>query len=203
MPFLPFIPFLDMAEVVLMATCGGIQVVNTFNMQFTGSITNSDLANLYTAFDTWWQSNMRGGIGDDYHLDNIKVTDMTTVTGAVVQAPPTANPTGAVSGTVAPNNAAMVITSYTALRGRSYHGRNYWPAIPSGSLLTATQLTGAAVAANQAAYNALVTLVNAQNFFPVVASRYNNSTRRTVGVATAITSYVAKSLIGTQRGRMV
>lgn len=203
MPALPFIPFADCAEVIINGLCGGSQVIFTNAVRKVSTLSDGDLPTIHLIFDDWWQNYCRGSIGDDFVVQTIKVTNLNTVSSGVWEQPPSANPSGAVSGTIAPNNAAQLVSFKTASRGRSYRGRNYLPAIPSANLLDASHITTAAVTALNDAYDQLALSIVAGGYTHVVLSRYNAGVRRTVGVATPITNYIAKSLIATQRRRIL
>lgn len=199
---LPFIPFADCAEVVLKGTCGGANTNVTFGVRKTSSISDGDLPTIVDVFDTWWQGSLRGSLGDDYTLLTIKATNLDSQFAGVFEAAPTANPTGAVSGTIAPNNAAAVVSLKTAKRGRAFRGRNYLPAIPSSVLFDAQHITSAAAVALASAYEDLATFLNAAGFLHVVLSRQENGVVRTVGESTPITQYIGREKIGTIRRRI-
>jgi hypothetical protein len=153
-------------------------------------------------FDDFWQSELRGSVGDDFTLQTIKVTNLTTQFSGVFEAAPSANPTGAVSGTIAPNNAAQVVSLKTAKRGRPYRGRNYMPAIPSANLQDAQHVTTAAAGALETAYQNLGTALFVAGYRHVVGSRWENGVIRTVGEPTPITNYIGREKIGTMRRRI-
>jgi hypothetical protein len=202
MPFLPFIPFADCVEIALTGVYGLHIIVNTFACQKAGPITPTDLSAIGGVFDNWWQTNLRGSVSVNYTLDTIKMTDLTSVAGPTLSIPPSANPSGAATGTSVPNNVAVVTSAYTALRGRSYRGRSYLAAIPSSSLFSSEEITTTAQAAIQAAYDQLQTDLLTGGYTPVVLSRYNAGVRRTIGVPTPLVNFVTKRRMGTIRNRI-
>jgi len=199
----PYIPFEDCAEVVMNGMTGGSQTVWTLGVKKTSTLSDGDLPDIYDVFDFWWTNHMRGSVGDDFSLLTIRVTNLTTQFSGVYETSPTGDPLGAVTGTIAPNNAAMVISLKTANRGRSYRGRNYIPAVPSSFLQDANHITTTAAEDLQEAYELLATQLAAANYLHVVLSRQENGVRRTVGVATPVITYIGKTRIGTMRRRVV
>lgn len=198
----PFVPFADCAEVVLKGLCGGANANVTFGVKKTSTLDDGDLETIMSIFDEWWQTNLRGSVGDDFVLQTIKVTNLNSQFAGTFEGPPSDNPGGAVTGTIAPNNAAYVMSLKTARRGRAFRGRNYIPAIPSANLQDAQHVTTASATALAAAYVALALLLQAEGFIHVVLSRWENKVYRTTGEATPVQTYIAREKIGTMRRRI-
>lgn len=201
MPFLPFIPFLDCAEVVIQMTQQAIPWFLTSGWKFSTAVTLADLVALAGGIDTWITNELAPLISSNVNIVGIKVTGLTSAVDPTFVATPTTT-TGSLAGTVLSAQAAMVVTFATALRGRSYRGRNYVAGRVTGELLTVTQWNNAPVAAMGEAYQDLPDTMGPLGWTHVVLSRQNNNVRRTVGVATPVTSWTAKAQIATQRKRL-
>lgn len=203
MPFLPFIPFLDCAEVVYRFTQQSKLFFLTLGFQFNTAVTLTDLQTLETAADTWWTNFLAGQISTNCALNDIKVTGLTTATDPAFATPPATQAAGTLTGTVLDAASAMVVTFNTAKRGRSYRGRNYVAGRITADLQTISTWTSGRVAAVQNAYINIPSTFGPVNWSHVILSRQENSVRRTVGVATPVVSYTTKTQIGSQRGRLI
>jgi hypothetical protein len=112
------------------------------------------------------------------------------------------NPAGTASGNQSQDSSALTVTFITDLRGRSYRGRNYLPGMPNEATVNGSSWSVVKAAAMADCYDALRTLLIAEAFSHVVASRYHNGVRRTVGVATGVTQYRGNTKIAVQRRRI-
>lgn len=202
MPFLPYVPFLDCAEVAFIGTMGSQLIIFSLAVQKAGGFVGTDLDDVAAAALAWYGGHLRGSLADDYVLGEVKVTDLTTAVSPLVELPCATNCAGAVTGTAAPNNCAQVVSLKTAKRGRSYRGRIYLPAIPSSALFDASHITDAQATANGGAMEEWVSAMGDLSCTTVVLSRQADGVRRTVGVATAVTVFLPRTLIGTQRRRI-
>jgi len=109
---------------------------------------------------------------------------------------------GGVSGTQLPNNVTYTVQFKTALRGRSFRGRNYVPGIPqtgiSANNIDATLRTGLLDF-----YDTVRELALDNTCLWVVVSRVADGVERTTGVTTPITGpATADSFLDSQRRRL-
>ena len=135
----------------------------------------------------------RGAFPDTYILDEIRVTDLNTVTGPQVTIP--VNTAG--SGGDGVPAQCCVVELYTPLRGRSYTGRIFLPIaqteVTTGSgAVTSTEITNVsafitAIQTNWAGLTPASSLV--------VASRKKD-------LALVVTSFVIRNLVGWIRRRL-
>lgn len=145
---------------------------------------------------TWWTDHYALNCSETVSLREIVVTSMHSSTGPVLSFSPPTLETGDVSEDSLPNNVALTVSFRTALRGRSFRGRNYYAG------LTANQVTGNTVNSISAAsirdiYQDLVTGDMADIGTLVIASRFSGvdpdtgkPIPRDEGVATPVTSIV-------------
>jgi len=199
---LPFIPFAECCEVAFIGTMGSQLIIFSMGVQKIGGFLGTDQTDLANGALDWYGANLRGSLADDYTLQEVKVTDLATVDGAVVEVSCTTSCAGAASGAAAPNNCAQVVSLKTAKRGRSFRGRVYLPAIPSSALYDASHITSAQVTLNASAMGAWKDMLDVLGMETVVLSRFNAGARRTTGVATPVTQFLIRDLIGTQRRRI-
>lgn len=201
MPFLPFIPFPDCADIVLRFVQQGVPWFLTLGAKFNTAVTLADLQNLVNAIDSWFTTDLSPRISTNCTLQDIKVSGLTTnVDPVIVQSPTTS--TGSLAGTVLPAQAAMVVTFSTALRGRSYRGRNYVAGRVASEQFTVTEWNSVPIAAMNSAYANLPGQIGPSGWSHVILSRQNGGVRRTVGHAEPVVGYTAKALMATQRKRL-
>lgn len=202
MPALPFIPFVDCAESVLRFTLGGRPAFVTINTKRTGGYTLTDLQHLAEDLIAWWSADCRGNFSHELVLQDVKSSGLTTAVDPVATVACTTNCDGANVGASVPNQVAAVITRYTALRGRSYRGRMYWPGTPQDALGSTREITLLQQTALSLMISQLPGALATHGSGEVILSRYNGGVRRTIGVATAVTSYQVRTVLGTIRNRV-
>jgi len=106
--------------------------------------------------------------------------------------------TGAFSGTLVPDQVAMVVTFRTALAGRSHRGRAYIPGLPtaaldsSGYLWSVTNTDG--MTSDFGDWQSAMATSTSSMTHGVLS--------RSLGVITPVTSYQARRQIATQRRRL-
>jgi len=202
MPSLPFIPFADCAEAVCQGVMAGQAAYLTLAFNKPGGYVGTDLQDLADGIAGWLVAELAPLQQAGITWLAVKVTDLTTVSSPVVVSTVGLPVNGGVGGAALTNQACMVVSFKTALRGRSFRGRNYVPSLPPADLASTTEWAPTPIANFAEAYVDL-----AETFVPtgnvhVVLSRFNSSVRRTVGVFTTVTAYVARAPIGTQRRRI-
>jgi hypothetical protein len=202
MPFLPFIPFLDCADLVIHFTQQTSLWLLTMGFKYAGPVGVPELTTLTGAIDLWISGFLAAQIESTTTIDFIKATGLTTAADPVITVP-ASTPAGTLVGNVLTAQAAMCVTFHTANRGRSYRGRNFVAARVHGDLQTVTTWTAVRQAAIQNAYNNLPGIVAPTGWTQCILSRQNNSVRRLVGVATPVLAYEAKVQVATQRKRLL
>jgi hypothetical protein len=202
MPFLPFIPFLDCADLVIHFTEQSVQWLLTFGFKYSGAVGVPELNALLGAVDSWITSDLAGQIGTTDTIDFIRATGLTTAVDPSITLTP-ATTAGTLAGNVLSAQAAMVTTFVTALRGRSYRGRQFLGGRVHGDLLTTSAWTAARQAAVHTMYTNLPAAVGAVGWTHVILSRQLNNVRRVVGVSTPVVDYLTKVAIATQRKRLI
>jgi len=198
-----FIPFENVAEVVLVGSEFGQEVVSVHNFQFPEPLTTSILEALAGAVINSWIDNLAPLISSALDINSVKATDLTTVSSPGVTVPAPTGTDGDGAATAVPMNVALVLSEATDLRGRSYRGRVYQGGLPT----TALTNPGAVEDAYQVAFvNGYTTffgdIEDASTCVHVVCSRQNAGVPRTVGVATPVTQYSANINLDSQRRRL-
>lgn len=203
MPFLPFIPFLNCAEVVVEGQAAGQAAFITLGARFGGAIVGTALQDLADAVAGWVTTNLLPNLHAGLTINQIKATDLTTQFSPVVFSTVGLPASGSVGGAALTNQNAFVESFATLSRGRSNRGRVYVPGIPPGSLASTTTYSALFVAAMNTVFLALPTALSGVGWTHVILSRQENGIRRTIGQATVVTAYLGRVGVGTQRRRVI
>lgn len=174
----------------------------TFGLWFTqASFGVTEQETLAIALDGWVHSSLKTHISQDADYLGVTVYDQRSSSAPVVIENANAGAcTGAVD--ILPLNTALVLTFYTAARGRTARGRCYFAGVSEGNF-TDGAFTAGIAAALESAFGAMHTSVLSQNWTPVVVSKYENGLPRAAGLARAITDVQCRSVRpGTQRRRI-
>lgn len=184
-------------------TLSGQQIENVIHTDWTGAgPIDGHLSSLNISLIGWWATNLAPLLSDNLVLRGVRSTNLSSLTGSVVETAPTSATAGTVAQQSLPNNVAIVITEHTANRGRSYRGRKYVPGIPSNDENTPTEITGSDLAGLVAAWTTLIAHAAADGIILAVLSTFSNHVQRAAGVLTPITSMSANSAFDSQRRRL-
>jgi len=199
----PFVPFANCAEAVCIGSMAGQAAYLTLGFQHVGPFIGTDLQNLADGMANW----LVGALAPLQHAgitwSQVKVTDLTTVSSPVVVSTLGLPVNGSVGGAALTNQVAMVMSFKTALRGRSFRGRNYIPSLPPADLASTTEWANTPLTNFAAAYSTGLSANVPAVDTHVVLSRFNGGALRSIGVATPVTVYIARAAIGTQRRRII
>lgn len=201
MPF-PFVPFpVGTVETHLHFLYDGIpgENVNGWKTTDGSPLTPGNGATIATDLFTWWNGD-RAQFPSSTVFVGVTVIDLTSESGWVV------NSTGSIPGTnigvAVPNNAAMVATLQTGIRGRSYRGRNYVGGLPTSFLADQKLWTGAAVLAVDTVWDNLAGMSSLPLLQMAVLSRVDAGVRRTLGHAQGVTNIRINFPVYTLKGRL-
>lgn len=198
-----FVPFENVAEVVLIGSEAGQEIISVHNFQFPGALTTSILSALAGAVINSWIDNLAPILSTGLDLLAAKATDLTTVSSPSVTVPAPAGTDGNIDTAPVQMNVALVLSEATDSRGRSYRGRVYQAGLPIGALANPGAVTELYQTDFVNAYVAFFDDIEAASLCEhVVCSRRNDGALRTVGVATPITAYSANINLDSQRRRL-
>lgn len=197
-----FIPVPDAVEVVLRFTWGGQVVAITLSFKGIAPATVTTLTAIAGAVITWWQTNMRALTVTGVTLNSVSATALDSASAPGIVVPVTTSNVGTAAGSSSSNNVTLATTFLTALRGRSYRGRNYFVGMSVNNLANSIQANASFGTALQAAYVALGTAAAAAGFDWVVVSRYTANAPRVTGVSTVVTGVQQELYIDSQRRRL-
>lgn len=197
-----FIPVPDTAKATLQWSIAAQVVEITLHFYKTGGWDAASLTALCADLLAWFALELKPILWTSSVLTNINATDQTTISAPSIDAPVVSGGTGANGSTPAALNATAAVKFNTALRGRSYRGRNYVPTLPNNQLTSPVELQAALALAWASAYAALPTYLGGSSSDHVVASRYNAGAARVTGVHTPVTSYACDQSVDSQRRRL-
>lgn len=197
-----FIPFPDGARAVIVVGSATLEWTNTLWFEDLNG-PPADFQGLANYLHTWYGSNIMPYIDDSFQLKNVDVYDMSNVLGQVktsVNAPVS----GGYAGDAIPIHSALVVTFYSAARGRSGRGRNYISGLGEAGVSTTVVGDAAIVAGVEQGYDSLRQFVQQQTGFVwVVASQYSNGAPRTEVLPLQVERVSVRSaILGAQRRRI-
>jgi len=136
----------------------------------------------------------------EYGLDTADAPTFTDHAGTIANPYPIS---GTHTGTRMSDQVAVVNTLQTGMRGRSQHGRNYWPGVSEADLDGYSDLFPIVVEQwNTFMADFIENMVLAETPL-VVISRYSGGTPRLAGVMTNVVDNRCEHKLGTQRRRLM
>lgn len=206
---MPFVPVLNTALVEVRVLANGQKCENTLWFERATAYDEAVLTGLAEAVADWWVTECAPTISSGVQLVEVVATDQTTATGLQVSFAPVSPTFGGSTANIMPNNVTMAVSFRTALRGRSFRGRNYVVGF------TEDQVAGNSFVATldatwQANYAALIAVADGAGTAWVVASRFSGvdpvtgaPIPRAAGVTTPITNVVVvDSFVDSARRRL-
>lgn len=194
-----------LAELIFLTPSGKAENTLWFTKPTAWSI--GDAEAFAAALHTWFNDYGKFTLPDTIQLDLITITDMHTQFGFKVEYPVSPAVAGTIAGGQVPMNGTVTCSFKTAIRGRSFRGRNYVIALPRSAVVN-DQITIAHADLITEAYNNLVPSVEGEVPFEVehvVAGRRPLGTTPETydGVVTPIISYIVERTVDSQRRRLL
>jgi hypothetical protein len=199
-----FVPATNCAKVAVEGTWSGQSVIWTLWFTFGTSPSQSDLEAL--AQDVWSSlaSALQSSWASTYQVDRITATRQNSANDIQGVYDNGGTPlVGSGAGSSVPLNVSWVASFRTALRGRSFRGRNYIPGLLS-SILTAPGTGSAATLAGIAAAYVLHLITSPPTGWTwVVASHFTGGSPRANALLTPITSVIIDTFVDSMRRRLI
>jgi len=198
-----FVPFSSTVMVEFLCSQDNQRLENTLYFRGPQGFAYGNMQGLAAFLIDWWKTNLSPQQSAYLSLNTVRVTDLRTDTGLLVEESSGLPAQGAGQADPLPNSVTWSLTFSTMGRGRSSRGRNYVLG------LTEANVSGNTVAQiNATAYvNAYMLLVGinavAENWTWVVASRYSNGAPRPLGqVLDVVDVRYADLVVDCQRRRL-
>lgn len=206
MPFIP-VPNTALAEIRMLVDSQKVE--NTLYFLYDLPPNAADLNSLGEALVNWWVTNMAPLTPETTILREVVCTDISSESGPQVTNTPAADGFGTMATETLPSNCSFTISLRTALRGRSFRGRNYVVGLGISQVVGNNLVSGYADAFVDA-YTLLIGIAEALSSTWVVASRFSGvdpDTKKPIpriaGVTTPITTVLYVDLvIDSQRRRL-
>jgi len=206
---MPFVPVENTALVEVRMSLAEQKVENTLWVLNSEPWDGGSLEELCSEVVTWWGASYATITTDQVLLREVVATDQTSLTSATASVSGDSAPGSHIGGTL-PGNCSLAVSFRTAMRGRSFRGRNFVVGIPLEEMSSTNQVQTEYQSAVKDAYDAFATAISTASWTWVVASRFSGvdpdthlPIPREAGVTTPITSViVVDSIIDSQRRRL-
>src|SRR5205085_2724603 len=171
---MPFIPVTNAVEVEMRMVLDNQSIENTLYFSNTSAPEPISMRTLALNLTSWWTVSLAPQYPIEVVLREVVVTDLSSATGPQVSEVPSGGVPGTFGQPALPSNVSLAISFRTAMRGRSFRGRNYVAALTEGHVVNNT-VGSATVTAFVDAYNGILTTVTAtpSPWVWVIVSRYS------------------------------
>jgi len=166
----------------------------------SGAPTPTDLANVSSAGEAWWTSDLDALLDASATLDDVISTDI-TAQGAPQDIEDVGTP-GTNGGTEIGINTAICVSQRTAKRGRSYRGRAYVSGLNTSHVLNSAQMDATNAAAFASAFTGLASDLDVLGFDVVVASKQHNGVVTNPAEVNEVIAYIVDQNFDSQRRRL-
>lgn len=177
-------------------------VVITVCLDSGGLAGLTDVTNAANAVDAWMHNDVMPNLSDDLSYTGVTATGLATDTSPQFSVNRDPVIAGGQAAIALPSQIAIVTTYYTALRGRSFRGRSFWPGVPSTYQLANTNIITTTGQGNiVGAVANLPTHLIPFSLHHAVLSRRHGGVKRLIASAQPVTSYAINDTFDTQRRR--
>jgi hypothetical protein len=198
-----FQPCPNIASVTVTYLLTGLPVCNVFHVKAVTDGVAPDVSVIAETFVQWVAAQALPLMTTDVMLSSVVARDLTTDMSPVHEAVLTGEMRGSVSDSPLPANVAFVVTSRTALPGRSARGRTYLAGLPRQWVATSRTYTPAHAAEWIDAFESLRNGLLGLQYNLVVLSRQHAKVVLPQGVAYPITTFSTRdNRLDSQRRRL-
>lgn len=202
---MPFVPTPNCVQAELIYEFQGQVCENVLHYVKESPWDTDTMAELAEQLKDAWVTYIKPQVSAQLYVTEIKITDLSSQTGPVVNYGTGLPVNGAQTGSPPlPNNVAIVFTKRTLLRGRSYRGRIYHCGLVE-SQVTANNVEATPLAALNAGWANFIGIslpVAGTEALLTVLSLVEDGNARTTGVATLVTSLTSDGVVDSQRRRL-
>ena len=200
---MPFIPVPNTIQAELTYNFSGQVVQNVLHYNKPAPLAAGDMDDVGAELVSWFDTTLKANMPATITLFEVKLTDLTTAQGEVINYQTGLPIQGTDVATALPNNCALVITKRTAKRGRSFRGRIYHPALPRDQV-TDNVVAAGLVTTLTSAYGLItsIPILSGGSVSLVVVSRIQNGVPLVEGEVTQVTALTSDGIVDTQRRRL-
>lgn len=202
---MPFVPATNVVEVFMEHTLNnkkGVGWVIHYESSL-GAWTPATMNDLALQLRDWWNTDMKPLVNTSVSLDRIRMRDLTTQAGLVLDYTAGLPIAGTLAGSPSTANVAFVLKKNSGYAGRSYRGRIYQFGFVETDT-TLNELSSARANAYVAAWtNALLLVGAAADYGMLIISKYSGGAPRATAIETDVTSIsYSDSTVDTRRDRL-
>lgn len=200
-----FVPVTNVVETFIEHTFHGKQGVGWVLHYETdmGAWTNLLLADFAAQLIAWWAAEMKPNVTNQVSLTRIRMRDLTTQNGLVLDVIPGTSQVGTLTGQAMPGNVAFSIKKNTGYAGRSFRGRIYQFGFNEADVDGNNIGVGRASAYVDAWNEARLLVGSLGDYGMVVVSKYSGNAPRVTGLKTDVASFTYSDLrVDTRRDRL-
>lgn len=198
-----FIPIPNAIELVIVQSMFGQQINNVFGLDYGAAPDTVDLTVIAGNAITAWINNFAPIFSVDLDLNAVRATSLESASAPSVLVPAPTGTDGEIAQVSVPLNTALVVSSRTDSRGRSYRGRSYFAGVPETARVNAGAVSETYLADLLTAFEGFFTeLLLGTIIEHVVLSRYADNAPRVTGVSTPVTAISGNVDFDSQRRRL-
>lgn len=198
-------PIADTAKVEVRMLNANQQIENVHFVYDSGGIDSTRMNAIADAVIAWWSAQVKPVVTGAVSLVSVKVTDLSTATGPVLEKAPATAQNGSSATTALPNEVSIALHKTTVGRGRSAKGRMYWPQLSTSQQQDANTINSGSAADLIARSNALITAINGLTGGTALygyVSYYHDKALRGTPIFLAVSSFVLRdNTLDSQRRR--
>lgn len=206
---MPFVPVENTALVETRMMFDGQKCENTLWVENESPWDGESLAELASEVKDWWTASYAQLVTFGTSLTEVVATDMSSETGPQASVAG-AGAVGADSGAPFPGGTSFAVSFRTAMRGRSFRGRNYIVGVPESARSLISGVDPDYVEACITQYTAFMDAISTAGWTWVIASRFSgvdpdtgDPIPRVAGVTTPVTNVVCTdATLDSQRRRL-
>jgi len=192
----------DTAEIVLIGTMGGQEIINTFFGNMDGGYAIADIEALANAVDSWAGSFWRPQMPSNYTYNRTEVRGLNSAIDLTASAAAEAG-VGALAASSFSNNSSLAIKRSSGFTGRGARGRIFIPPPSTAGLVDANHISDAFAATLVGVLDALDTAIADVGFLPVIVHRVEAGVPLATAVVFTLVEWVViNTVIDSMRRRL-
>lgn len=199
---MPFIPTVGCVEVVMQYDNYGEVAYNVFHVKPDDPIDVALLNSIAASFKNWFDVSLSPAVTTGVSLERIKVTDVSTDSGAFVEYVTGLPIAGEIATGYMPQNVTAAVKLASGLVGRSQRGRTYIVGVSFAATDGTGHLGPSAITGFTEIYQDLIDAMAANAWPLVILSKFHNNAPRLAGQMTEVLTASVNSALDSQRRRL-
>ena len=197
-----YVPIPNTVKVELVYSWDSQVCENVFHVKVPGEINTDLLDSIQGTFYSWYSVSLAAMQSNTVSFVKFILSDASTQYGISKEYGPGVVNAGLVSNNPSlPNNVSVAMKWNTGLRGRSFRGRTFHVGLTE-SMVVGNNVTTDTRTYLLSTYAGLLSVLDAQGWQLVVASKFQGNAPRTTGLATEILTVTTDGVVDSQRRRL-